>query len=56
MHRSCPALHIDDNLYNDVLVSDLSRKDHDSLASVVPVVVMLKTVYVVEERDRTMRR
>ncbi len=49
MHRSFPALHIDDILYNDVLVSD--REDHDSLAPVMP-----KTVYVMEERNRTMRR
>jgi hypothetical protein len=46
--------HIDDILYNDVLVPD--RGDHDSLASVMLVVVMPKTVYMVEERDRTMGR
>jgi hypothetical protein len=41
-------LFIDDILYNDVPVSD--HEDHDSFASVVLMVVMLKTVYVVEER------
>ncbi len=41
-------LFIDDILYNDVPVSH--REDHDSFAPVVLMVVMLKTVYVVEER------
>ncbi len=41
-------LFIDDILYNDLPVSD--RKDHDSFAPVVLVVVMPNIVYMVEER------
>jgi hypothetical protein len=41
-------LFIDDILYNDLPVSN--REDHDSFAPVVLVVLMPKTVYMVEER------
>jgi len=54
MHCSCSAFHIDDILYNNILIFDF--ENHDFLIFMMLVIVMLRTVYVMKEKDHMMRK